>query len=220
MRRTIFSLTVPRALVIETSARVGCVALAIDGAIIIEQQFEHGLQNAAKILPIIDELCRGQRWAPGEIEHIYISIGPGSFTGLRIGVTIAKTLALTTGAKIVAVPSLLVLAHNAPMTAKHVVVALDAKRGQVYAARFERRGEEVVEIEPPHLGRLEDVLSRSPQPVHLITEKDPAPARAEVVAQLGWSMAQRGHFADPDRLIPVYIRLPEAEEKWLANQGQ
>src|SRR5947207_11519989 len=121
----------PRALAIETSGRVGSIALAIDGVVARQRQFEHGLQNAAKILPIIDELCREQNWTPRNIDEIYVSIGPGSFTGLRIGVTIAKTLSFATGAKVIAVPSLLVLAHNAPAAAEHIVVALDAKREQV-----------------------------------------------------------------------------------------
>jgi tRNA threonylcarbamoyladenosine biosynthesis protein TsaB len=220
----------PRALVIETSGRTGSIALAIDGQLVREEIFSHGLQNAAKILPIIDALCRAQDWTPRDIDQIYISIGPGSFTGLRIGVTIAKSIALVTGARIVAVPRVQVLARNAPADVMNVIVVLDAKREQIFTARFER-GQVV---EPAHLDSLAAMLARSPRPVHLIGEGIPyhekfilkddtgvfiAPlelwqARASHVAQIGHAMARANQFTDADRLVPLYIRLPEAEEKW------
>src|SRR5689334_13247826 len=95
----------PRALAVETSGRIGSVALAEDGRLIAEEAFPHGLQHAAHILPIIDRLCGARGWRPRDLEQLYVSIGPGSFTGLRIGVTLCKTIAFATGAKIVAVPS-------------------------------------------------------------------------------------------------------------------
>src|SRR3954451_21486055 len=102
-----------RALAIETSGRVGSIAVVGgdgDGdRIITEETFQHGLANAAQIIPIIDRLTRAQGWRPEQIERLYLSVGPGSFTGLRIGVTLAKTMALATGVKIVAVPTVRVL---------------------------------------------------------------------------------------------------------------
>ena len=115
----------PRALAIETSARTGSIAAVDQGLVVAEQQFEHGLQHAAQIIPIIDRLCRGQGghgWAPRDIAELYVSAGPGSFTGLRIGVTLAKTMALASGVKLVAVPTVRVLVDNAPSDARHVVL--------------------------------------------------------------------------------------------------
>jgi tRNA threonylcarbamoyladenosine biosynthesis protein TsaB len=226
----------PRALAIETSGRIGSIATVIDGQVAREQVFSHGLQNAAKILPIIDELCRAQAWSPRDIEQIYVSIGPGSFTGLRIGVTIAKSIALVTNAKIVAVPTVEVLARNAPADASNVIVVLDAKRDQIFTARF--AGTAIVE--PAHLDSLVAMLARSPRPVHLIGEgipfhqkflaKDDASvimttqelwqAKAAHVAEIGWAMARANQFTDADRLAPLYIRLPEAEEKWQQQQRE
>src|SRR5947207_2286578 len=128
----------PRAIAIETSSRIGSIALADGEQILAERQFEHGLQHAAMILPIIDSLCREQGWGPRDIEHVYVSAGPGSFTGLRIGITLAKTMALATGVTLVAVPRLRVLVENAPADARHVIIVLDAKREQIFTGRFER----------------------------------------------------------------------------------
>jgi len=230
------------ALAIETSGRVGSVALVRDGVVLAEPTFEHGLKHAATILPMIDSLCRAHGIGPRDLAELYLSIGPGSFTGLRIGVTLAKTMALTTGVKIVAVPTVNVLAANAPAEARHVIIVLDAKRDQIFTAAFESKQERdpssLAAREPAHLDSLTAMLARSPRPVRLlgegipyhkkfiptddaaviVTSPDTWRARAGVVAAIGMSMAQRGEFADPDKLTPLYIRKSEAEEKWEASQ--
>jgi tRNA threonylcarbamoyladenosine biosynthesis protein TsaB len=185
------------------------------------------------MLPMIDDLMKKVGWSPRDIEEVYVSVGPGSFTGLRIGVTLAKTMALATGVKLVAVPTVRVLVENAPEEARHVILVLDAKRDQIFTARFERVGGEWIEREPAKLDSLTAMLERSPRPVHLLGEGIPyhekfiprddssvivappdlARARAGVVAVIGHTMARRGEFADAQRLTPIYIRRPEAEEK-------
>jgi len=229
----------PRALALETSGRIGSVAVVDAGVVVDEEQFSHGLQHAAGIVPIIDLLCRGRGWSPAQIEEIYVSAGPGSFTGLRVGVTVAKTLAFATGARIVAVPTADVLARNAPSGWQNLVIVLDAKRDQVFTASFVNDGTGTpVPREPAHLDSLSVVLSRTSRPVHLLGEgipyhqqfipaDDPSiiltppeawRARAAAVAEVGYAMARRGEWADPHRLTPVYVRRPEAEEKLEARQ--
>jgi len=227
-----YSPDMPRVLAIETSGRVGSIALADAGVIVAEEVFPHGLKHAAEIIPMIDRLCRSQGWGPKQLEHLYVSSGPGSFTGLRIGITLAKTLAFATGVKLVSVPTVRALAENAPADVKHLVIVLDAKRDQIFTARFERMADGWVEREPAHLDSLTAMLERSPRPVHLLGEGIPfhekflmkdagviiAPpelwsARASTVLKIGTEMALRGDFANPELLTPVYIRKPEAQEK-------
>jgi tRNA threonylcarbamoyladenosine biosynthesis protein TsaB len=229
----------PRALALETSGRTGSVAVVAAGVVVGEEQFSHGLQHAAGIVPIIDRLCRARGWSPEQVEEIYVSAGPGSFTGLRVGVTVAKALAFATGARIVAVPTAEVLGRNAPPGWQNLVIVLDAKRDQVFTASFVNDGTgNPIPREPAHLDSLSSVLSRSPRPVHLLGEgipyhqqfiptDDPSiiltppetwRARAAAVAEVGYAMARRGQWADPYRLAPVYVRRPEAEEKLEARQ--
>ena len=144
-----------------------------DGRVLAEEQFPHGLQHAAQVIPIIDRLCRAQGWGPSDVEQVYVSAGPGSFTGLRIGITVAKTLALVRGVKVVAVPTARVLVENAPEQAHYVVIVLDAKREQIFTARFERVGETWEERDPAHVDSLAEMLKRSPRPVHLLGEGMP-----------------------------------------------
>jgi tRNA threonylcarbamoyladenosine biosynthesis protein TsaB len=229
----------PRALAIETSGNIGSIALSEESGVVAEEQFPHGLKHAAEILPIIDRLCRARGWGPRDLEHLYVSAGPGSFTGLRIGITLAKTLAFATGVKLVAVPTLHVLAQNAPSEASSLIIVLDAKRDQIFTARFERRQNDWREVEPAHLDSLTAMLQRAPPPMHLLGEGIPyhekfipdepgiivTPpelwrARASAVAKLGAELAGNGQFSDPDRLTPIYIRLPEAEEKLVAQASR
>jgi tRNA threonylcarbamoyladenosine biosynthesis protein TsaB len=143
-------------------------------------------------------------------------------------------MALATGVKLVAVPSVRVLAENAPTQASHLLIVLDAKRDQIFTARFEREADGAwTEREPAHLDSLAAMLARSPRPVYLLGEGIPfhekfiprsdagvivAPvelwrARASAVAVVGSELAGRHQFADPLTLSPIYIRRPEAEEK-------
>jgi tRNA threonylcarbamoyladenosine biosynthesis protein TsaB len=222
-----------RALAIETSGRIGSIALAEDGKTLLEDTFPHGLQHAARIIPALDQLCKQLNWSSRDFSEIYVSAGPGSFTGLRIGITMAKTLAMVTGASLVAAPSVRVLAENAPPEAKNVVIVLDAKRDQIFSACFSRAGEGWTMLREAQLCSLAEMLAKSPRPVHLIGEGIPQhrrfiPAsdtaiheveesrwrpRAAAVAMLGWRMAREGRFSDVMSLQPIYIRRPEAEEK-------
>jgi tRNA threonylcarbamoyladenosine biosynthesis protein TsaB len=217
-------------LAIETSGRQGSIALANGEAVLQECSFEYGLQHAARMLPLIDEMCRSMSWQPAEIQRIAISIGPGSFTGLRIGVTMAKTLAFATGAAIVPIQSVDVLAENAPVTASELIIVLDAKRGHIFTARFVRTVNGLMCIEPAHLDTLAAILARAGRPVHLlgegidfhrpsipddsqiiVTESSTWIARASVVARL--ANRASASVVDPAHLTPLYIRKPEAEEK-------
>jgi len=225
----------PRAIALATSARSGSVALVSDdGTVLAEQQFPHDLKPAAALISILDRLTKRHGWTPRDVREIYVSAGPGSFTGLRVGITAAKTLALALDAKIVAVPTTDVLARNAPPDARNILIVLDAKRGQIFTARYTQQGGDTVQDEPAHLDTLKEMLARAPRPTHLTGEGLPyhhaaLPAddpqiiltpeeswrpRAAVVAYLGHALARAGHFTDPDRLTPLYLRRPEAEEKW------
>jgi len=140
---------------VETSSRIGSVAIALNEKMLGETVFSSPLRHSAEIFPAIAALLDQFDLNPGQIEHIYISGGPGSFTGLRIATTIAKMMQLSQAAKIVTVDTLDVVAanvinlipentisdskHNLPaMPGERVAAVLDAKRGQFFIAVYER----------------------------------------------------------------------------------
>ena len=103
----------PLILAIETSSRIGSVAIAFGKKILAEKTFSAPIRHSAEIFPAIGDILDRFNRKPDKIEQIYISSGPGSFTGLRIAVTLAKTMHLANAAKIIAVDTLDVIAANA-----------------------------------------------------------------------------------------------------------
>jgi tRNA threonylcarbamoyl adenosine modification protein YeaZ len=103
----------PLILAIETSSRIGSVAIAVGKNILAETTFSAPIRHSAEIFPAIGDILDRFSRKPGNIEQIHISAGPGSFTGLRIAVTLAKTMHLANAAKIIAVDTLDVIAANA-----------------------------------------------------------------------------------------------------------
>ena len=231
----------PRVVAIETSGRLGSVALGVAGELVDVVAFSTEANHAVELLPTIERLTSHRGWPADSIDQFYVSAGPGSFTGLRIGITVARTLALAVGAKVVAVPTVDVLACNAlalPDPPAHLAVVLDAKRKQVYTAVFRldvRRYRKVVDacVMAPA-----DLLARTERPLAILGEgvayhrsaltgpevgvldQELNRPRAEVVLELGWELACSGQFADVKTLVPIYLRRPEAEDLWSARHGQ
>ncbi len=124
-------------LAMETSSRVGSVTLGRGDVLLATKVLPPQERHRVDLLPMMDGLCREHGVKPTDIGELYVSHGPGSFTGLRIGITSAKTLALITGAKLVAVPTLDVVAMNVPVqTGVTLIVALNMKKETVYAGVY------------------------------------------------------------------------------------
>lgn len=227
-------------LALETSGRVASICIGrgddlLEGIVLPPQRRGAGSGGSSELMVALDSLCKKHGITPSQIGEAYLSIGPGSFTGLRIGVTIVKMLALVQGTKLVAVPSLNVAAMNGPREAEHVAVCLNLKKESVYCAVFRREGEGRVEVVEPALRTMEELLAVAPRPVVLIGDPLPvvgeregasvaggvtvlpvelARGRAEAVWELGRAKARENRFADPLALVPLYVRPPEAVTLW------
>jgi len=136
-------------LAVETSSRIGSVAIATGPQLQAEVSFSGPMKHSEELFPAIYTLLDRIGRRPGDIEHVYISVGPGSFTGLRIAATLAKSMCLANSVKIVAVDTLDVIAANVvnltftsdgSRATGHEFVApiLDAKRGQFYIAIYQK----------------------------------------------------------------------------------
>ncbi len=221
-------------LAIETSSRSGGVALGRGAEMLREIELGEQKRHAVGLMPGIDALCKERGIGPRDIGVIYVSVGPGSFTGLRVGITTAKILGRTTGAKLVAVPTLDVIVENAPTDLPHVAVCLNAKRGQCFTGiytRCEAGWEPRIE---PSLLSPDEMLSKAPRPLAVIGDalspqewpndvqllgSDLARPRVATVWRLGRVLAERGLYIDPVQMTPLYVRLPEAEELWQKRQA-
>jgi len=237
----------PCILALETSGRVGSAALAKGPELIAEGEFSAEQTHSREALPVVDRLCRRVGWSPEQLRQVYVSVGPGSFTGLRVGITAAKTLAFALDLQVVAVPSTEVTALNTKpslwdrvdLSRGQLAVVMDAKRGQIYAAVFEPTDDEPDRLVPGFRTVMEatvlsaaELLARTVRPLYVLGEGLrwhgsafraagvvclPEPTwrpRAANVHRCGWRRARAGLFTPPETLTPLYLRRPEAEEKW------
>ena len=234
------SVTDSYSIALETSGRIGGVAIGRGADIHDAASFHTTLNHGVELLPTIDRLCREHGIPPSGIGQVYFSGGPGSFTGLRIGVTVARTLAWAGGIGVVRVPTLDVIAQNALSLEDppaNLGVVLDAKRGHVYAAAFVRRRDRYERVSDPAEWDPAHFFQTLPESAAVIGEgmerirdlpsaggfavlpEETWPPQAEVVYRLGFDRASAGDFDDPANLIPIYIRRPEAEEVWEREHG-
>lgn len=225
---------------VETSGAFGSVALGLGETVCGTYEFATPRAHAVDFLPAIARLCRTHDVAPADLAYVFLSIGPGSFTGLRIGVSAARMIAFSTHAKIVGVPTLTVIAQNAnllPQPPPSVTVLLDAKRQRVYAASFRRiagiyhcdaAAEEVdpasfLATRPEGCAALgEGVIAHRGVAERcglIVLPEELYRARAETVYALGLRMAKNAETVHPRLLVPDYIRQPEAEERWEQRQA-
>ncbi len=225
---------------IETSCRAGGVALGLGDQSAKVARFDASRRAATQIITHLDALLVGLHLSPSDLEELYVSIGPGSFTGLRVGVTVARTLAQAIPRlRCVAVPTPSVIAENArSLDWENLGVILDCKQGEFHASLFCRRGGLVVPAGEGRVVSAEEFLAWAPRPILLIGEGlgyhellaqgvgiapgvpgvDHLPS-AEGVWRVGRRMASRGEFTDYRRLLPTYARNPEAVRLWNLRHG-
>lgn len=227
-------------LAIETSSRNGSVAIATGNQLLKQIKLPPQMRHAIELMPAIDRLLSEAGWRPADLNHLYVSTGPGSFTGLRISITIVRSLAQITGAQVVAVPTLDAVALNAPPDVQNLAVILDAKRGQVFAARYVRQNDQLVRTWGPGLIEPDRFTRETPFPVTLAGEgvdyhrtavqsvlgesyrelpRELWFATAAGIHAIGLKLAANGDFTPWQRLLPTYIRLAEAEEVWRKKNG-
>lgn len=229
-------------LAVETSGRIGSVAIGKADNILKEVTFSGAMRHSAELFGSVRQLLGKIGKTAKDVKEIYIASGPGSFTGLRIAVTMAKMSAFANGTKIVACNTMDVIAVNAAEYANktsdkinRIATILDAKRKQFYIAIFDRNGEKWDKVMNDCLMTVAEFTDRfggEKEPVWLLGEglqyyKDDFegdsvrimdeicwPAKAAGVYKIGRKMALAGEFIEAGQLVPFYLRRPEAVENW------
>lgn len=167
------------------------------------------------LVPLVRRILAAEGLRAADLDAIACGVGPGSFTGIRIGVATAATLAYAAGLPVVAVGSLHGIAANAPTP--RVLVALDARRGQVFCARFPEGAYEVLPPADAVAGWPDDGLvlgdarAKYPDVFERFPGRADAPVRPDVVAKLGEELLARGETLKPEELHPRYMRLSDPE---------
>jgi tRNA threonylcarbamoyladenosine biosynthesis protein TsaB len=220
-----------RILAIETVGTTGSAAALERDTLLGEQPLDAERGSARSLAPAIDQLLARVGWLPADVQLVAVATGPGSFTGLRIGVTTAKTFAYAVGCDVVGVPTLAAIATRAPSNVSRVWVVLNAQRGELFAAEFARQPDNVWrEIAPVRIVAadawlaaltpdsivtgpgLEPLVDKLPKGI-VALDRALWPATAEAVGKLGWARYQAGERTSPFDLVPQYVRRVAAEEK-------
>ena len=227
------------AIAIETSCGAGGVALGAGGLMILDSAaFDASRGHATQLVVHLDEMLTRHGLSPRDLRQLYVSAGPGSFTGLRVGITVARTLAQAVAhLRCVAVPTALAVAENARELAwDNLGVVMDAREGIIYTQLFIRRQGPIVAAGPARVLPVAEFLSSAPRPLlltgeglayHHLTGPDIQIAdpslhlpTAEGVWRVGCRLAQAGEFTEYHRLLPIYTRKPEAVRLWETRHGQ
>lgn len=226
-----------RILSLETIAAAGSVALLDDERIVAELELDTVRRSAQSLAPGIAHLLERAGWRPADVELVAVASGPGSFTGLRIGITTAKAFAYAVGCHVVGVNSLLTVAARAPREPGAVSAAIDAQRGELFVADFQRQPDgQLTGVETTRIvdakqwlaslpggaaltgPGLSKHLAAIPQGTILVEAALWSPT-ASIVGQLGRGLVLAGQGVSPFELVPQYFRRTAAEEKWDAKRA-
>ncbi|MCC5466131.1 tRNA (adenosine(37)-N6)-threonylcarbamoyltransferase complex dimerization subunit type 1 TsaB [Pelosinus baikalensis] len=229
-------------LAIDTATLVSSVALATVDNLLAEITLQTKKTHSELLMPHIAKLMDMAQVAKADLKGVAVSIGPGSFTGLRIGLSTAKTLAYALQIPVVGVPTLAAMAYGCPVPGVILAPMLDAQKGNVYQALFEWHQGELKEIQPAIVTEVTaalESLSQQERPVVVMGESAvmyrdkieqigknlilAAPhvviQRASSVAGLGYKLIKQGVRHDVMGLEPLYIRRSEAEVLWECRHG-
>ena len=206
-------------LAIDTSTDYLSLAVIKDGRVITKFHRRAAMRHSILLVPTIDKVLKKAKLKVRDMDCFAISIGPGSFTGLRIGVTVVKGLAYALKKPVIAVPTLDAIAMNAKKSKGIICVVLDARTKKVYACMYRPDGKDIKKISPYLLLPLDDLLKKTGKYDKVLflgdTEennfkKDWHP-KAAIVGMLASEYFKKKKFTDAADLEPMYIYSRECD---------
>ncbi len=223
----------------ESSAKAASAALVKDGRLVSQYSQCSGLTHSRTLLPMAEDMLKNAEMSLEDVDCFAVAHGPGSFTGIRIGVSTVKGLAWASNKPCVGVSTLEAMAWHGLSAGGYICPVMDARRNQVYNALFkieEGRPLRLTEDRPIGLKELGEELRQLDAPVLLVGDGAELSARwfanegiAYTVApenlmwQSAWGVAMAAAEKTPGschELLPVYLRLSQAEREKLEKMGK
>lgn len=221
-------------LALETSAKAVSAAVAEGGRVLASGFQDTGLTHSRTLMPIVEHILKNADLTMADIGAVAVAVGPGSFTGIRIGVSAAKGLAFAASIPAVGVSTLAAMARNAAFADGLVVCAMDARRNQIYNALFEARDGRLTRLTPDRaigLDELGEALRQDSRPKIVVGDGGGLCAEALTAAGVACRLAPphlvmqsavtvaleaeeaagHGGLVSAQELLPVYLRPPQAE---------
>jgi tRNA threonylcarbamoyladenosine biosynthesis protein TsaB len=232
-------------LALDSSAMVAAVAVMEDEKLLGEYMLNHKKTHSQTLMPMVKQILGDLEMAPEDIDVFAASTGPGSFTGLRIGVTSIKAMAYALNKPVVSVPTLDAIAYNIPMSSYTVCPMMDARNSQVYTALYDWKEdslERITEYMGIPVAQLVKIIKEAGKKVVFVGDAVQlhegflknelgddcgfAPGslrlqRASSVAHIAYLKAVKGELENSFDMVPFYLRKSQAEreyEKKLCNE--
>jgi len=219
-------------LALDTATRVISLALHDGDHVLAEESWETANHHTVELAPAVETMLRRAGLTPARLKAVAVALGPGSFTGLRIGLGLAKGLATVRHIPLIGVPTLEILAASQPCFDGELVAVLAAGRGRICAQRFAWVGDAWEPLLPPAILDWESLLAQLGERPALLSGEISAAAiqkvvaaaaggqaltlapaaarlrRAAYLADRAWQRLWRDEIDDPDTLVPIYLHQP------------
>jgi tRNA threonylcarbamoyladenosine biosynthesis protein TsaB len=220
-------------LAIDTATRMAGLALYDRNGLHVEQSWRSDANHTVELMPYIVRACQQRGLAPGDLVALGISLGPGSFTGLRVGLSVAKGLAQALNIPLLGIPTLDATAHAHSRETLPVCAVLPAGRGRWCAAFYQTLdgewqrctdyslltlGDLIAALHQPTLvcgemdAQLVDELRRLAAPEVIVASPASAARRAGYLAELAWRRFEAGESDDLASLSPIYLQHTRAKD--------
>jgi tRNA threonylcarbamoyladenosine biosynthesis protein TsaB len=223
-----------KTLAIETATPASSVALAEGRRIVATASRVDRAGHSSFLVPAIDFCFDQAGWLPADLDAVVVDVGPGLYTGIRVGVATAQGLAAALGIPVVGAVSLDAIALYAATGRRHIWAVVDVRRGQVAVASYQPVPGGVVKDGPPELvtpERLRANLDSDPSDILLVGDVDALPEGmvrgvhrvksgrprypgARALVEIGLARLEREPFSSPDEVRPLYLREPDVDLNW------
>ncbi len=202
-------------LAIGTSGKNCTIAISEDKKVIKEININIGLTHSETLLPNIEKILQETSLTLNDIDAYAVSVGPGSFTGIRIGGATIKGLCLGVNKPVIAVPSLLGMAYNKKDFDGYIVTCIDAKNDNIYAAIYKNENETIKQIGDyivDNITVLNEEISNLNGSYVIIEDKDNV-EYASLIAEAAFDLYSAGQITDGIHVSPLYLKKSQAERE-------
>ncbi len=218
---------------IETSTAVGTIAVVRDGEVLVSETIATAMDHSSSLLPVLDRVLRGLKVSIRELDGVGIGIGPGSYTGVRVGIAFAKGLQFAMKKPLIGVCSLEAMTYSHSSFDGQICVLMDAKIEIIYWAVYEWKGRRLKIIQPPTITPIQEIQVSGQRIIFLSPDigkygeilrerfgrgrdivMEVAYPQAEYVALKALERIETGAYNPEAKIEPYYLRPSTAELKF------